>query len=83
MFMKDNAFIKSLQKCLSADHIASNIHHHLDNCIISGECCNVDNGKVTSCWCIADINKNIEVHHKLLSAVIEFNSFSTTNMKLY
>ena len=49
MYMKDNHFIKSLQKGLNKDEIASNIHHHLDDCIINGECCNVGNGKVTSC----------------------------------
>ena len=81
--MKNNLFIKSLQKGLSADNVASNIHHHLDNCILSVECCNVDNGKVTSCRCIADNNKSMEVRHKLLSAMIDFNSYNTTNMKLY
>ena len=81
--MKDNLFIKSLQKGLHTNNVASNIHHHLDDCIINGECCNVDNGKVTSCQCIADVDKNMEVRHKLLSAMIEFNNYSTTNMKLY
>ena len=56
--MKDNSFIKSLQKGLNKDNIASYIHHHLDNCIINGECCNVDNGEVTSCWCIANMDRN-------------------------
>ena len=83
MFMKDNPYIKSSQKGLNADEIASNIHHHLNNCIINGECCNVDNGKVTSCRCIAYVDNNMEVRHKLLEAMIEFNNYNTTNMKLY
>ena len=81
--MKDNPFIKLLQKGLSADDVASHIHHHLDDCIINEECCNVDNGKMTSCRCIANIDKNMEVRHKLLSVMIEFNNSNTTNMKLY
>ena len=83
MFIKDNPFIKSIQKGLHADDVATNIHNHLDNCILHGECCNVDNGKVTSCRCIADVDRNMEVRHKFLSAMIEFNSYNTTNMKLY
>lgn len=83
MFMKNNPFVKSLQKSLNEDEIASNIHKHLDDCIINGECCNVDNGKVTSCRCIADVDRNMEVRHKLLAAMIEFNNYNTTNMKLY
>ena len=81
--MKDNSFIKSLQKGLNKDNIASNIHHHLYNCIINGECCNVDNGEVTSCRCVADVDRKMEVRNKLLAAMIEFNNYNTTNIKLY
>ena len=83
MYMKDNPFIKSLQKGLNKDDIALNIHHHLDDCIIHGECCNVDNCKITSCRCVADVDRKMEVRSKLLAAIIEFNNYNTTNMKLY
>ena len=63
--MKDNPFIKSLQKGLNENNIASKIHHHLDDCIINGECCDVDNGKVTSCRCVTKVDENMEVQHKL------------------
>ena len=81
--MKDNPFIKSLQKGLNEDDIASNIHHYLNDCIIKGECYNVDNGKFTSCRCIANVDRNMEVWHKLYADMIEFNNYNTTNMKLY
>ena len=81
--MKDNPFIKSSQKSLNEDEISEKIHHHLDNCIINGECCNVDNGKVTSCRCVAEVDENMEVRHELLAAMVEFNRYNTTNMKLY
>ena len=81
--MKDNSFIKSLQRGLNKDNIASNIHNHLDDCNINGECCNVDNGKITSCQCVADVDRNMEVQHKLLAAMIKFNNYNTTDMKLY
>ena len=80
---KSNLFIKSLQKVLNADKISSNAYDYLDNWIINRECCIVDNGDVTSCQCIANIDEDLDVRYELLEAVIKFNGYNTTNMKLY
>ncbi len=63
---------------LDDDAIDDIIIEDLESCIRQGECNNIDNGQITSCNCVAQIDNN-----RIIKTILEYNKYETLKKIIY
>ena len=67
--VRTNPLLPSSQKHLDDDAIEDLIIQRLESCIRQEECNNIDNGRITSCDCVARIDDNTNVQDTIVEAM--------------